>query len=276
MVVTYILKHPLLVAFLEQEVHILSLSHLDARNAGADRLVLIAVPTILTELLGNLAITEAFLAHVHHELIILVQDMRDRLVVGSKCFSLCLAPTEQAIVTDRRCLDSADVIDDECAIILSFDGWSRRLWSKRVLALMLVTLVMVEEEKTIVFIIITVAEARGSTVKLEVIIVAGLWIVSSARRNGVCGTNLAPPEGFTQVIVHGLSLIIVRVHRCTVQVVGVKQLWIDDLIICWSWRATWDMARVGRASIHERTFARHFPSSSHCVGVKGLFDGGCC
>jgi hypothetical protein len=67
---TYILKLPLLITLSKEIVDVVSLSVADTHDARGDGLLVISNAAILGKLVGNLAVTEALLTHLHHELIV--------------------------------------------------------------------------------------------------------------------------------------------------------------------------------------------------------------
>jgi hypothetical protein len=64
---TYIFKLPLLVALLKEEVDVVGLGKTNTHDAGRDGLLIVANTAVPSELVGDLAVTEALLAHLHHE-----------------------------------------------------------------------------------------------------------------------------------------------------------------------------------------------------------------
>lgn len=85
---TYIGVLPFLVAFLQKEIDIVSLRKADAHDACRDGLRVVANTTVPSKLVGNLAIAETLLTHLHHEFVVGVQLMRDTLMVRRKTLSL--------------------------------------------------------------------------------------------------------------------------------------------------------------------------------------------
>lgn len=100
--ITYVFEFPLLVSLPEKEVDILSLSKANAHDASGNRLWIIANTAFLGEFIGNLAITEAFLTHLHHELVVGVQLMGDTPVVGWQAITLMAIATAKGTRGTRR------------------------------------------------------------------------------------------------------------------------------------------------------------------------------
>jgi hypothetical protein len=90
---TYIFKLPLLVALLKEEVDVVGLGKTNTHDAGRDGLLIVANTAVPSELVGDLAVTEALLAHLHHELIVRVELMRDTLVIRRQAVALDVATT---------------------------------------------------------------------------------------------------------------------------------------------------------------------------------------
>jgi hypothetical protein len=92
---TYVLKLPLLETLSKKKVDVASLGVTDTHNTRGDGLLVISYAAITGKLVGNLAITKALLTHLHHELIIGVQLMRDALMVGRQRLSLLAVATAE-------------------------------------------------------------------------------------------------------------------------------------------------------------------------------------
>jgi hypothetical protein len=92
----YILKLPLLITLSKEIVDVVSLSVADTHDARGDGLLVIPNAAITGKPVGNLAITEAFLTHLYHELIVGVQLMRDTLMVRRQSLSLLAVATAES------------------------------------------------------------------------------------------------------------------------------------------------------------------------------------
>jgi hypothetical protein len=100
----YILELPLLITLSKEIVDIVSLSVAYTHDARGYGLLVISNAAITAKLVGNLAITEALLTHLHHELIVGVQLMRDTLVVRRQSLPLFTVATAESAGYTRRWL----------------------------------------------------------------------------------------------------------------------------------------------------------------------------
>jgi hypothetical protein len=113
---TYIFKLPLLVALLKEEVDVVGLGKTNTHDAGRDGLLIVANTAVPSELIGDLAVTEALLAHLHHELIVRVELMRDTLVIRRQAVALDVATTTEGSRNPRR------RTGDEAGILIQDEG----------------------------------------------------------------------------------------------------------------------------------------------------------
>jgi hypothetical protein len=127
--VTYIFELPLLIALLEEKVDIVSLSKTDAHDAGGDRLLIVANTAVPSELVGDLAVTEPLLTHLHHELIVRVELMRDTLVIRGQTVAFLVATTtEGSRDTRRRTGGKAGIlVQDEGHAVVGFGAYDMAL-----------------------------------------------------------------------------------------------------------------------------------------------------
>jgi hypothetical protein len=119
--IAYVIILPLLVAFPQQEVDVVSLSKTNTHNASGDGLLIVTDTTILGKPIGNLAITEATLTHAHHHLVVGVQLVRHALVVRRKALALAaVAATEGTRDTRRRLVEEVIVLvqDEGLAVVV--------------------------------------------------------------------------------------------------------------------------------------------------------------